>query len=208
MTGKKCAFCNYNLIKEDVLWESDNFFVKVGVGILTPGHIMIIPKKHISCFGELPKQLSREFILLKEEVFSRIKSNFSKPIIYEHGMYSQSVNHAHLHFIPSKNEVYNLENIGKKIFKDLKSTQIENIFQIVDIFEKEGSYIYLEENAKKWLFHTKGLPHRKYTLRKEIARLSGSHGLADWRNMPKEEEQRDRQWIKITKEILKRYAKF
>ena len=49
----------------EILLESDNFFVKVGVGILAPGHVMIIPKEHISCYAELSNQLGKEFISIK-----------------------------------------------------------------------------------------------------------------------------------------------
>lgn len=208
MPRKTCIFCNYNLVKEDVLWKSDNFFVKVGFGILAPGHVMIIPKKHISCFGKLPKQLINEFISLKEEVLNKIKSNFSEPIIYEHGVYGQTINHAHLHFLPTKNEFYKMGNIKKGLFKDLRSTRINDMFQIIDIFEKEGPYFYLEENDKKWVFHTKGLPEKKYTFRKEFARLTGLHGLKEWQNMDEEEKQRNKGWVKATKEVLNSNIKF
>ena len=59
MAEEKCIFCNCDSIKEDILWETDNFFVKVGVGILAPGHVMIIPKEHISCYAELSNQLGK-----------------------------------------------------------------------------------------------------------------------------------------------------
>jgi len=208
MAEEKCIFCNYDSIKEDILLKSDNFFVKVGVGILAPGHVMIIPKEHISCLGELPKQLTKEFISLKDDVFSKIKSNFSEPIVYEHGMYSQSINHAHLHFVPSKNKFYKLENLIENIFKDLKSVQISDIFEIRDIFEREGSYIYLEENNNKCVFHTKGLPDKKYTFRKEFSRLTGLHGLIEWENLPENEKQRNKEWVKTTKEVLNSNIKF
>lgn len=202
MSRKTCIFCNYDLIKDDILWESDNFFVKVGVGILAPGHIMILPKKHMSCFAELPKQLNNEFMFLKEEVFNKIKSDFSEPIFYEHGIYSQTVNHAHVHFVPSRTKFYKLENISEKIFSDLKSNHINDFFQIIDIFQREGSYFYLEENDNKIIFHTEGLPKNKYTFRKEFARLTGLHGLKEWQNMDEEEKQRNKGWVKATKEVF------
>lgn len=207
MTGKKCVFCNYNSIKEEVLWESDNFYVKIGIGIFAPGHVMMVSKKHTSCFGELPKHLVKEFIFFKEKIFNLIKSNFSEPIIYEHGIYGQTVKHAHIHFLPFKTNLFILENIGKKIFTSLKSTQIDNIFQMINIFERDGSYIYLEENSKKQIFHTKGL-QEGYNFRKEIARLTGLHGLARWQSIDEEEKQRNNEWVKTTKEILKKDVKF
>lgn len=198
-----CLFCAVDKIKEDILWESKNFFVKVGVGILAPGHIMIIPKEHILCFGQLPNPLQKEFIMLKKDVSSKVKSNFSEPIIYEHGIYSQSINHAHIHFLPIRGNYHNLENIKENLFKSLKSTQINDIFQIIDVFNKEGSYFYLEENGRKWVFHTKGKPEGEFTFRKEFARLTGLPGLTDWRTMPEEEKQRNKMWVNITKNMLK-----
>lgn len=197
-----CLFCGVDKIKEDILLESNNFFVKVGVGILAPGHIMIIPKKHILCFGQLPNSLQKEFIMLKKDVFSKVKSNFSEPIVYEHGVYSQSIKHAHLHFLPSENEYYNLKNIKENIFKSLKSTPISNMLQIKDVFDKEGSYFYLEQNGRKWVIHTQNQPEGKFTFRKEFARLTGLCGLKDWRTMPEEEGQRNKMWVNATKEAF------
>jgi len=200
---KDCLFCQIDKIKPDILWESKNFFIKVGVGILAPGHVMIIPKQHITCFGALPRQLIEEFMLIKKK--DTIKSNFSEPIIFEHGVYGQTVNHAHLHFIPTKNEYYNLENIKEKLFKSVKSTRIEELSQLIDIFKEEGSYIYLEEKDKKWVYHTKDEPERRFFFRKEFAKLTGLQGLKDWQSMPEEEKQRDREWVKKTKDILTPY---
>jgi hypothetical protein len=46
------------------------------------------------------------------------------------------------------------------------------------------------------------LPDKKYTFRKEFVRHSGFHGLIDWKNMPENEKQRNKEWVKITKEVL------
>jgi len=190
-------------MEEDILWESDNFFVKVGVGILAPGHVMLISKEHISCFGELPEQLNEELIKVKDDIFTKLKLKFTEPIIYEHGVYSQSVNHAHIHFLPSKNEIFDLKNINQKIFKQLKFTEIEDMFQIKQVYQEEGSYFYLEENGEKWIYFTKNLSEKKYDFRQEFAKLTGLYGLSAWRNMPEEEQKRNEEWVRVTKERLK-----
>ena len=150
---KKCLFCNFVKIKEDILWDSGNFYVKVGVGILAPGHVMLLPKMHLDCFAQLPKQLRKEFLSIKDKLFNKIASAFNEPMVYEHGVYGQSIKHAHLHFLPSSNSHYNLENIKENIFKSLKSTRIENMFQITDVFRNESSYFYLEQNGRKWVIY-------------------------------------------------------
>ncbi len=202
-TRKDCIFCNREEIKDDVLWESKNFFVKVGVGILAPGHIMLIPQKHFSCFGELPHELKKEFLSMKEDIFNKLKTNFSEPIIYEHGIYSQSVNHAHIHFIPSKSDFYCFKDLHKQIFRELKYTEINDIFEIKDVFKRDGSYCYLEEKGRKWIFFTKGLPERKYHFRNEFVKLTGLNELSDWRTISNEFKKKNEEWVRVTKEKLK-----
>ena len=201
---ENCVFCNIDKIRHDILFDSDNFFIKVGVGILAPGHVMIVSKQHLSCFGELPKELIEEFSLIKEVAFEKIKSNFSEPIIYEHGIYGQSVKHAHLHFIPANTKHYKLENIKEKFFTNLKSTRIKDMNDLIRIFQKEGSYLYLEEKGKKWVYHTSGHPEIKSLFRKEFARVTGIKGLLDWQAMVDEDKEKNNEWINLTKEFLQR----
>lgn len=198
-----CLFCRRDGIKESTLWETDNFYVKVGIGLLAPGHVMLVSKKHLSCFGELPEELEEEFLSLKRDIFDKVKTNFFEPIIYEHGIYGQSIKHAHIHFIPKKTEFYFLENMHDYLAKKIKPTEIGDIFKIRDIFKEEGSYLYLEDSNKKWVFHTKGLKYGDFIFRKEFAELTGLHGLAAWQTMPEEDKERDKIWIKETKKNLK-----
>ena len=199
---KNCPFCQRDKIKSDILMESENFFVKVGVGILAPGHVMVITREHLSCFAELPNHLMKEFILLKNKVTNNLKLNFAEPIIYEHGVYGQSINHAHLHFLPRKNEHFDLSNIKEVLFNDLKSTSIENMQQLADIYSKEHSYFYLEIDGNNLVYHTKGKEAGKYIFRKEFARLTGLKGLEDWKTMSEKDRQRDKEWIDMTRKVF------
>jgi len=198
-----CLFCQRDKIKDGILLESENFFVKVGIGILAPGHVMIITKEHVPCFAELPKQLIKEFTSLKNKVIENLKLNFADPIIYEHGIYGQSINHAHLHFLPRKNKYFDLSNIKQVLFTDIKSTSIGNMQQLADIHAKENSYFYLEIDGTKSVYHTKGKEAGKYIFRKEFARLTGLKGLENWKSMTEEDKRRDTEWIDITKMAFK-----
>ena len=94
-----CLFCDSKMREVDTLYETENFFVKIGIAIVTPGHIMIISKNHYSCFGEMPPELDQEFNQLKNKVFNLIQQHFSTPFLVEFGAKGQSVFHAHIHFI-------------------------------------------------------------------------------------------------------------
>ena len=199
---EECLFCDREEIKSEILYESDNFFVKVGVSILAPGHVMLIPKDHFTCFAGIPDEFNDEILLMKQKIFDNVKDEFFEPLIYEHGVYSQSVNHAHLHFVPAKNEYFDLRDIKRVIFTELMSTQIEDFFKIKDIFEKEGSYFYFEEKDRKWVFHTKGEENYEYTFRKEFVKLTGIKGLNSWTTMPNDEKVRNIKWVDMTKDKI------
>ena len=199
----ECLFCDFDKIKRDILWSSGNFYVKVGVGILAPGHVMLLPKMHLDCFAQLPMQLRKEFFSIKDNLLNKVKSSFNEPIIYEHGVYGQSIKHAHLHFLPSRSSHHNLENIKENIFKSLKSTRIDKMFKIADVFRNEGSYFYLEQSGKKWVIHTKNQEEGKFKFRKEFARLTGLYALEDWQAIPKTEKQKNEIWVNATKKIFK-----
>ena len=198
----KCLFCQTKKIKQDILWNSKDFYVKVGVGILAPGHVMLIPKKHVRCLAELSAPLIRQFLSVKESIFNGLKANFSMPILYEHGIYGQSINHAHLHLLPEKSRYYNLEKIEDNLFRGLKRSRLESFAELKEIFKNEGSYFYLEVHGKKWVFHTKDKPEGKYIFRKEFARFTGMHGLANWQTMPEGEKEKNKEWVNLTKEKL------
>ena len=199
MTQADCIFCRRENIKDEILWESENFFVKVGIGLLAPGHVMVISKAHYSCFGELPPQLKDEFLWVKSQVHEKVSSLFSEPIVYEHGIYSQSVNHAHMHFVPAKTGPYPFFNMHKKIFSSLPSEKVDSAHSVAEALRKYGSYIFLEEEGSAWIYNTQHAAPQAFTFRKEFGRLSGLTGLIDWRLLSGHDLERDREWIAITK---------
>jgi len=53
--AKDCIFCDRINAGTSILFETDNFYVKVGYGISAAGHIMIVSKNHYKCLAEVPK---------------------------------------------------------------------------------------------------------------------------------------------------------
>jgi len=158
---------------------------------------MIITKKHIGCFAELPENLRGQFISVKDKLLENLNDVFGHTIIYEHGIFSQSINHAHLHFLPIG--FHNLKDIKERIFTKLKSKEVNDFFDVEDVFKKDGSYLYFEENGEKSIFETKGIPHLKYTFRDELCDLVGIRGLRRWETMTEEDKEKNEEWVTKTK---------
>lgn len=103
-------FCQYDKIKEDILYGSPNFLVKVGLGLITSGHVMLVTKKHYGSFADLPDYLEEEFRFVKESLADKIAEAFSTPFLIECGNCG-TVAHAHIHFIPKSGDGYEISNI-------------------------------------------------------------------------------------------------
>lgn len=117
--NSECFFCQEledrtsNLIKTNrIVWETKNFVVFPTEGCFQIGYLLVMPKQHFLCFGELDSEALTELeeILEKITVYVREKSG-DECIIFEHGtrniekLTSTSIMHAHIHVIPSKKEL-------------------------------------------------------------------------------------------------------
>ncbi len=104
-----CAFCDRKNFEDRVVKETDNFFVVASLGQITDGgHLLVIPKKHIVCLGEvfeaaqfkeLVLQMRRALLAVYER--NAVVRRYAV-MAFEHGIVGQSVFHAHLHLLPAR----------------------------------------------------------------------------------------------------------
>lgn len=206
-----CVFCNKDKITEDIIYDWDNFFLKVGFGLVTAGHTLLISKEHYSCYGALSDKLYREYSELKEFTKEKISSAFSKPFLVEYGVYGQSVKHAHTHFIPSRDEGYNVKSLLEEMVLKgyIRVEEINEFNKLKEIYNNERGYVSIEENNRFFVCHISGLPpmdrdnpnpylsYRAFFLKK------GLKGIKKWEEMSKDETEKDNEKRELTKVILK-----
>ena len=197
----ECIFCNRK--EENIIKETDNFFVYVGKGLITAGHIMIIPKDHYDCLGSMEIEKLEEYELLKNEMIKKIEDNFSKPFLIEHGVFCQSVFHAHIHLIPSSVNGFNNINIIEEMvlpsieklnipYKKITSPQ-----ELKEIYNIDKQYLYFEQNNEKYVLNTVGFTQEMikdyllyrlfFTNKKNLA------GIVNWKTMTEKDIQEDNQ---------------
>lgn len=207
-----CIFCDPKLDRGRRLYETDNFFVNVGVGVAAPGHVMLIPKAHCDCYAEMPAGLRPEFLELKKFVFGKVRDAFGAPFMVEYGILQQSVRHAHLHFIPKERPATEFF-CGYKIDSLLEAMGISGVLagqpatweNAAGMRQANGGYIYLEDGDPRLFaefpegFNPKNLSYRDL--------LSRRMGVADipafWQEMTENDRQVDAIKRKITAERLK-----
>lgn len=84
----------------DALEETANFRVVCDHHPLVEGHILIIPKQHLSSAGEYPGPVFQEFLSLYGKTSEFIRQNYGTVSGFEHGKIGQTVFHSHVHLLP------------------------------------------------------------------------------------------------------------
>jgi diadenosine tetraphosphate (Ap4A) HIT family hydrolase len=86
--------------------ESESFFVIPSVAPLVEGHLLIVPKRHITSLAQLPLAEKDELTTLTTNVCDRVRDLWSASVFFEHGIGRGKaggcgVQHAHMHVVPA-----------------------------------------------------------------------------------------------------------
>src|SRR5690349_6416976 len=82
------------------LLETANFRVVCDVHPIVEGHVLIIPKKHVSCIGEYTEALLGEFLELYKKFSVFLTREYGNVSSFEHGVFGQTVFHSHVQMMP------------------------------------------------------------------------------------------------------------
>jgi diadenosine tetraphosphate (Ap4A) HIT family hydrolase len=131
-----CPHCDLTSHTYEYLLErSDNFSIVCDANPLTEGHILIIPKAHISCVGAYPENLYQEFLKLNEKVLQFIKKEYGAVSSFEHGIFGQTVFHSHIHYLPFSGKAID-------IVPEDKFSLITNLSELKILLAKDGGYLF------------------------------------------------------------------
>ena len=105
MVSSACPFCS--LPAERIWFQTDSALVLLDGFPVSPGHTLIVPKRHIASFMELPDEDREEIWNLAKRVRELLKEKHS-PDGFNFGVNEgtaagQTVPHAHFHVIPRYN---------------------------------------------------------------------------------------------------------
>jgi histidine triad (HIT) family protein len=100
-----CPFCKTEILEAQTFFRSN-----LVLGLIThkpalPGHVLIIPTRHIERFEELTAQEMAEIAVAIQKIDKRIRETFGYPdylLLQKNGRGAgQSVPHLHFHYIPA-----------------------------------------------------------------------------------------------------------
>ncbi|OGH80732.1 MAG: hypothetical protein A3I29_01965 [Candidatus Magasanikbacteria bacterium RIFCSPLOWO2_02_FULL_44_11] len=123
-----CNFCN--IIKKEanalVVWENREFLLFLDIKPINPGHLLLIPKKHIGDVFLLEERTYVRLFKKVKQIAAIVKKNMKAPRV---GIAIEGfgVPHAHVHIVPvyKGNE---LNPLKAKCISEKKMTNINNLF--------------------------------------------------------------------------------
>lgn len=119
---EECIFCK--IIKGEIpskkIYEDNDLIVFMDVNPDDNGHMLIVPKKHITDFTELDNETATKINNVIKDLKVKIEDKLNPDgirFINNYGVY-QLVKHYHLHMIPCyepKQEIVDVETIFNKL---------------------------------------------------------------------------------------------
>ena len=162
----KCNFCSPEICDQlfqktypgspySILYQTENFYISIDGFPVSQHHLLIIPIQHQLSFSNLDKKYSDELQHIINHLI-KIYDNCQDFILFEHGnnrkinlekkTFGNSVDHAHLHFIP--NVKISKEEIENYCLKDEKTN--------LKFKSSKNNFIFTKEkNSQNFLEHLK-----------------------------------------------------
>lgn len=112
---KACAFCNSNIIANQVYYEGQHVRVLLNYMPILEGHSLVIPKRHVERFEDLSVEELTEMHAVIQKVgraFQKVYDTSDYLISCQNGERAgQTVGHVHFHVIPrvEKNVITKLQ---------------------------------------------------------------------------------------------------
>lgn len=160
------------------LWETKYFYIICDAHPLIEGHILIIPKNHLNCLGAFPEKLFQEFLEIYNRVFDFLQSAYGQTATFEHGVFGQTVFHAHVHLLPFKGQIKQIIPEGKSYIKSFI-----RLNRLISEYETQGGYLFFSLNQKYYLVD-KSLTQPRF-FRDRFAKALDRPERGDWKKSQK-----------------------
>lgn len=166
--NKSCRLCNEigdfsnsqfrqiypNIVTGNSYLKQSNVEVKIPIGPLCDGHLLISSTKHAWSFGHLGPSVLTELNLVMDRIIKFLKAEYStdRIVFFEHGPFSDTqkggccLDHAHINILPVKSSINLLESTSKYFdffqcsFSELSKFPDEEVPYLFFSCPIEGSY--------------------------------------------------------------------
>jgi histidine triad (HIT) family protein len=155
-----CVFCHPDMTPGE-LTATENLRLVPDLYPVAPGHLLVITKRHLPCYGAAEPETLAEVEQLSARARRFIQAVYEiDPVIWENGISGQTVFHAHLHLIP-----VHLEGLIDSLAGDPASIEIDGWDAVAERYRTQGGYHYAALGERRWLLEGDG------TMNWEVRRL-------------------------------------
>jgi diadenosine tetraphosphate (Ap4A) HIT family hydrolase len=148
------------------------FAVIPSVSPLTNGHVMVVPRVHVTSIKQLPVDVLSRLPEILESTLRISGTNLSDVLIWEHGVGCGrnggcGVSHAHLHILP----IQGAAEIARTLAENWQTSVPCSIADYHEQSSMNNSYLFWQSGHEGWLYESEDIPSQH--LRRLIAmRLS------------------------------------
>jgi diadenosine tetraphosphate (Ap4A) HIT family hydrolase len=167
-------------IDSRILHETNRFVVMADISPLVPGHVMIVPKAHILCYGAVEDSAQDEFSSLVNATRTILSEHYGPSVMLEHGTSSLApvadhVTHAHLHIVPAAIDI-------RDSLVNFHTTTIASLSDLSQWAARDEEYVYFESCAGERIVADRIINIPRLFIRSEVAKRVGlPDPLWDWR---------------------------
>jgi diadenosine tetraphosphate (Ap4A) HIT family hydrolase len=177
-----CPFCQPRDLASYILKETAHYRLVTDHAPLVEGHLLIMPKSHYTCYGAVPAALDAELLALKHEVQRFFAQYYAPAIFWEHGVFRQTVFHAHLHCFPFGEVLYaasmQLHELIVRTQEDIRSW-----------YDTHGHYFYLDDREHGYLFAPTMEIYLQVAGRALWSSVVARYGKREWRSAQQRQEE-------------------
>ncbi len=198
---RPCVFCDRTKFEKRIIHETERYYFIATLGQITDGgYVLLIPKRHVLCVGAMETSEIQEIIAEASLIERRISQEYHcSLIVFEHGIVGQTIQHAHIHFVPAP------LRLTEKIRADFPGKEMDivpNLTWLRSMYsERQEPYLFLSDSSYG-LTICWNPPAPPAYLRIIIAEMLDCPERGDWRKMDPE---LDKLLWSETVERLKRY---
>lgn len=192
-----CAFCEREKIAVRIMKETASFVLIPDHAPLVEGHLLIIPKGHYACYGEAPARLDTELACMKREVQEFFERYYAPAVFWEHGIFRQTVFHAHLHCFPFGETAYDAA-------EGCHGALVESQEDMRRWYAERGQYFYMENEGNAFLFAPE--VERYLHIIQDVLRhgVVARNGQAQWRSP----QERLEKGLPMIEAVMARWERF
>lgn len=163
------------------LFQTNNFFIVCDVFPIIEGHLLIIPKDHVSCIGQYSSELYSEFFKLYQQLSHFLLKEYQFLSTFEHGKFGQTVYHSHIHLLPYKGSPFEIIPEGES-----NLNKFDDLSELKKIYQKDGGYLFFSIGNDQWIVD-KTLTAPRF-FRDRFANALGRPERGNWKKMSKNKD--------------------